>query len=134
VIIIGGGISGTAAAWELAREGNSVMLLESRTLAAMASGWTLGGVRQSGRDPAELPLARAAVGIWADLSELLRADVGYRRHGNLRLARSEAEAEVIRKLVTQQSTRDLELHFLDATPIRLPRSTPLPAPRGGTAW
>ena len=37
----------------------------------MASGWTLGGVRQSGRDPAELPLARAAVEIWGGLAETL---------------------------------------------------------------
>jgi len=37
----------------------------------MASGWTLGGVRQSGRDPVELPLARAAVAIWAGLREAL---------------------------------------------------------------
>ena len=115
MIIIGGGISGTAAAWELVREGHSVLLLEARTLAAMASGWTLGGVRQSGRDPAELPLARAAVGIWAKLSAVLGADVGYRQRGNLRLARSDAEAEVIRKLVAQQSARDLELHFLDGS-------------------
>ena len=61
VVIVGGGISGAAAAYEIARAGHSVTLFEARSLAAMASGWTLGGVRQSGRDPAELPLAKAAV-------------------------------------------------------------------------
>jgi sarcosine oxidase subunit beta len=113
VIIVGGGISGTAAAWELASEGHSVTLLEARSLAAMASGWTLAGVRQSGRDPAELPLARSAVDIWAGLSQALGADVGYRRGGNLRLARDEAEAGVIRDLVDEQRALGLELEFIE---------------------
>ena len=112
-IIVGGGISGCAAAFELAGEGHSVTLLEARELAGMASGWTLGGVRQSGRDPAELPLARAAVRLWSELDQRLGAEVGYRRGGNLRLARDEAEVEVIRALVESQRAAGLELEFLD---------------------
>jgi sarcosine oxidase, subunit beta len=45
VVVIGGGISGTAAAYELARSGAEVTLLEQGSLASMASGWTLAGVR-----------------------------------------------------------------------------------------
>src|SRR5450755_5115276 len=102
IVIIGGGITGAAAAAELAREGQAVTLIDKLGIAAMASGWTLGGIRQSGRDPAELPLARAAVAIWGELAETLGADVEYRRGGNLRLARTPAEAEVIRELVLAQ--------------------------------
>jgi len=112
IIIIGGGITGTAAAAELARESHAVTLIEKHGIAAMASGWTLGGVRQSGRDPAELPLARAAVAIWGGLAETLGADVEYRRSGNLRLARTPAEVDVIRALVSTQQALGLELHFL----------------------
>jgi sarcosine oxidase subunit beta len=112
IIIIGGGITGVAAAAELAREGQAVTLIEKRSIAAMASGWTLGGVRQSGRDPAELPLARAAVAMWGELAETLDADVEYRRTGNLRLARTPAEVDIIRALVQAQQTLGLELHFL----------------------
>ena len=66
VIIVGGGISGTATAYELARNDVNVTLLERGELASMASGWTLAGVRQSGRHPSELPLAAAAVARWPE--------------------------------------------------------------------
>lgn len=112
VIIVGGGISGATAAYEIARAGHSVTLFEARSLAAMASGWTLGGVRQSGRDPAELPLAKAAIARWSGLDEELDAETGYRRHGNLRLARTEAEVEIIRDLVVEQRKLGLEIDYL----------------------
>lgn len=112
VVIIGGGISGTAAAYELARAGVRVTLLERGSLASMASGWTLAGVRQSGRHPAEMPLAMAAVGRWAELGEELGADVEYRRQGNLRLARSPEEVPIIADMVAEQRSLGLDLDFL----------------------
>lgn len=112
IVIIGGGITGTAAADALAREGHAVTLIEKNGIAAMASGRTLGGVRQSGRHPAELPLARAAVEQWAGLSDRLGVDVDYRRRGNLRLARTPAEVAVIRELVESQRAQGLDLDLL----------------------
>src|SRR5215211_1785749 len=112
VVIIGGGISGTAAAYELARAGAKITLLERGSLANMASGWTLAGVRQSGRHPAELPLASAAVARWEHLGEELGADVEYRREGNLRLARSPEEAPVIQAIVAEQRDLGLDLTYL----------------------
>ena len=115
VVVIGGGISGTAAAYELARSGASVTLVERGTLASMASGWTLAGVRQSGRHPAELPLARAAVARWERLADELDADVEYRQDGNLRLARSPDEVPTIRRIVEEQRALGLDLAFLPDT-------------------
>jgi sarcosine oxidase subunit beta len=112
IIVIGGGITGAATALRLAEEGRRVTLLERRAIAGMASGWTLAGVRQSGRDPAELPLARAAVALWPTLKERLDADVEYRQHGNLRLARTPAEIEAIRALVDRHAAEGLDLSFL----------------------
>lgn len=116
VVVIGGGITGAAAAYELAKAGVDVLMVERHGLAAMASGWTLGGVRQSGRDPAELPLARAAVEIWAGLDAELDGDTGYRRRGNLRLARSDEEAARLRVMVAEQRALGLDLEFLDGLP------------------
>jgi sarcosine oxidase subunit beta len=114
VIIIGGGISGTATAWELASHGVRTTLLEAGELAGMASGWTLAGVRQSGRHPAELPLAQAAVRRWAALAgELGVADVEYRQHGNLRLALTEDDIPAIRQVVDDGVAAGIEMRFLD---------------------
>jgi sarcosine oxidase, subunit beta len=111
VIVIGGGISGTATAYELARRGARVTLLERGDLASMASGWTLAGVRQSGRHPAELPLAQAAVARWSHLADELDADVEYRQHGNLRLARTEAEIPVIEQVVRDGIAAGIPMEF-----------------------
>lgn len=112
IIIIGGGITGCAAAWNLAIRGHRVTLIEKSRIAAMASGWTLGGVRQSGRHRAELALAQAAVMAWPGLAEELGHETGYARRGNLRLARSPAEAQAICKLVADQNRLGLDLAFL----------------------
>jgi sarcosine oxidase subunit beta len=112
VVIVGGGISGTAAAYELARAGASVTLFEKGELASMASGWTLAGVRQSGRHPLELPLARAAVRRWTALGPELEADLEYRQDGNLRLARGPDEIAVIARLVDEQRALGLGIEFL----------------------
>ena len=111
-VVVGAGISGAATAYQLARDGLSVTLIDRFQPAAMASGWTLAGVRQSGRDPAELPLARAAVALWATLDEELDAPTHYRRSGNLRVARDEAEIAMIREVVRSQSAAGLDITLL----------------------
>jgi sarcosine oxidase, subunit beta len=118
VLIIGAGITGLATALALAEEGVSVSVVDAYGPAAMASGWTLAGVRQSGRDPAELELAREAVAMWADLDARLGAPTGYRRSGNLRLARNEAEAEVIRTLVETQASAGLDIVLIQGAELR----------------
>jgi sarcosine oxidase, subunit beta len=117
VVIVGAGISGAAAAYELATAGLSVILIDRYGPAAMASGWTLAGVRQSGRHPAELPLARQAVALWQDLAERLDAPTHYRQGGNLRLARTPDECAVIARLVQEQSTAGLDLSLIDAQQV-----------------
>ena len=118
VVIVGAGITGCATALALAEAGARVEVIERYRPAAMASGWTLAGVRQSGRDPAELLLARTAVEIWQTLDTRLEAPTGYRQGGNLRLARTESEAETISNLVKSQTTAGLPMELLDSHQAR----------------
>ncbi len=112
VVVIGAGITGCATAWALAGEGLRIVVVDRFGPAAMGSGWTLAGIRQSGRDPAELPLAIAATKVWETLHEELGAPTHYTRSGNLRLARDETEYAQIRSMVADQAARGLELTFL----------------------
>ncbi|MCL6707868.1 FAD-binding oxidoreductase [Pseudomonas sp. R2.Fl] len=116
VAVVGAGITGCATAYSLAKSGARVILIDRFGPAAMASGWTLAGVRQSGRHPAELPLAIEAVGIWQTLHEELGAAIHYIRRGNLRLARNETEYGLIKTMVAEQQALGLDLSFLPDNP------------------
>ncbi len=85
-VIVGGGVYGVGVAWELAKRGAEVLVLEARQIAAGASGG-LGkrGVRANGRDLRELPLMRVAYELWPVLEEQIGAPTGYERVGNLHL-------------------------------------------------
>ena len=60
IVVVGGGIIGTACAFELADRGASVTLLEKDELAAGASGRNLGYLDTS-KDPVLAPLARRSL-------------------------------------------------------------------------
>ncbi len=84
-VVVGGGVLGLSSAYELARRGLSVVLVESGYVGGRQSGRNLGFVRQQGRAPAELPMMMAANQRWQGLSHELGADVEWRMGGNLRL-------------------------------------------------
>lgn len=90
VIIIGGGIIGCAAAYYIRKKGYSVIVLEgSPHIGNGGSSRNGGGVRQSGRDPRELPLAMYAIKhLWPALSDELEVDCEYHQDGNLRLGKT----------------------------------------------
>lgn len=66
VVVVGGGIVGAACAYELARAGASVTLLEREELAAGASGRN-NGLWVTPTDPQLLPMARASLGRYLEL-------------------------------------------------------------------
>src|SRR5438132_7678366 len=92
VLIIGGGVMGSAIAYHVARQGRQVLVVErsEEVASAPAASWaSAGGVRRQGRHPAEAKLAVEAIERW----RTLEAGVQYRRGGNLLLAETDAEAE-----------------------------------------
>ena len=106
IVVIGGGIVGVATARALARRRLRVVLVEKDRIAAQQSGRNWGFVRTQYRDPAELPLAVEALGLWSDLAlELGPEAVGWRRTGCIFLA--EDEAELARFRHWQEECRDV---------------------------
>ena len=91
VLIVGAGGAGSSAALHLAQRGARVILLERGLIGGQASGVNFGGVRQQGRHPAELPIARRSREIWARLPAMLGTDCEFTVTGHLKLARNESE-------------------------------------------
>jgi glycine/D-amino acid oxidase-like deaminating enzyme len=91
-VVVGGGVLGLSSAYELARRGLSVVLVESGRVGGRQSGRNLGFVRQQGRAPAELPMMMAANQRWRGLAGELGSDVEWRMGGNLRLTNDPEQA------------------------------------------
>lgn len=139
VVVVGGGIVGTAAAAFLAEGGASVLLVERDTVAAGASGRNSGVVQQP-FDRALAPLYRDTV---REYRRLAQADVGFawadEPAGLLLVARDEAtveaEAAAIRKtqprllveVLDPEATRRLEPALAGGVwACRVPTGHPVP--------
>lgn len=121
-IVIGAGIAGSSIAFRLAQKGQKVILLDKGRVGEEASGRNAGGVRQQMRAPAELPLAMESIKIWGNMRDELDCDVGYRRGGNLRVARSEEEFRSYHKTMKQEQVMGLGVELLSPDDTR--RLTP----------
>jgi sarcosine oxidase subunit beta len=86
VAIIGGGLIGLATAFEARQHGLSVRVIEAARCGRHASSASAGGVRSLNRHMAEIPLARASLGVWRGLAARLGHDVGFVPSGQMRLA------------------------------------------------
>jgi glycine/D-amino acid oxidase-like deaminating enzyme len=69
VVIVGAGVSGLSSAYELAKAGVDVLVVERGFLTQEQSGRNPGGIRQIGRDINEMPLIVAAMQQWHGLEE-----------------------------------------------------------------
>lgn len=114
IIIIGGGIIGNATAYYLAKKGCSVLVLEkSDHMGNGGSSRNGGGVRQSGRDKRELPLAMyGAKHLWPVLSQELGMDVEYYQKGNLRLGKTEGHMKILKGLADNAASLGLDVSMI----------------------
>ena len=120
VIIVGGGVIGCATAYYLAKAGTSVIVLEgSDHIGNGGSSRNGGGVRQSGRDPRELPLAMYGIrNLWPHLSEELETDCEYHQDGNLRLGKTEKHREILEGLADRARACGLDVRMIDGDEVR----------------
>lgn len=120
VIIIGSGVIGCATAYYLAKKGTAVIVLDKdENIGNGGSARNGGGVRQSGRDPRELPLAMYAVNnLWPTLSEELGVNVEYHKEGNLRLGKTEHHLEILQGLTDRATACGLDVRMIDGAEVR----------------
>jgi glycine oxidase len=119
VLIIGGGIMGTASAWDLAAAGAQVTVLERSVPGAEASSAAAGilGAQAEAHAPGPMTdLCLASRARYRKFSAALLAetqiDVGYRECGVLRVAFARADAAELKRAVAWQRTRKLTVSAL----------------------
>lgn len=120
VVIIGGGIVGCATAYNLAKRGmTDIIVLEQKEIGNGGSCRNAGGVRQSARDPKELPLAMHAVAnIWPTLGEELGCNVEYVQKGNLRLGLTEKHRSILESHVKKSTDVGLDVWMVSGDEAR----------------
>ncbi|HEY0465734.1 MAG TPA: glycine oxidase ThiO [Polyangiaceae bacterium] len=141
VLIIGGGIMGTSAAWELAQHGVRCLVLERSVPGAEASSAAAGilGAQAEAHAPGpmtELCLAsRARYAKFATtLSKETRIDVGYRPCGVLRVGFDRARVAELTRAVAWQSKRRLLVERLAARELRALEPALSPKLSGGVRF
>ena len=134
VLIIGGGIMGTSAAWELAAHGAKVVVLERSVPGAEASSAAAGilGAQAEAHAPgamAELCLASRARyrKFAATLTNETQIDVGYRECGVLQVAFARAGAAKLGAAAAWQKRRRLTVESL--SPAGLAKHEPALSPK-----
>lgn len=118
-LVIGGGIVGAAASWELARMGARPVLLEAERLAFGASGRNLGYLWVHTRRPGpELDLVMWTRRHLAEIAEELEADFELRANGGLIYCFTEAQHAVLANFVERRRADGVEMEMLDGDAAR----------------
>lgn len=123
VIVIGGGVFGCSITYRLAKQGRQVLLLESRGLAAGASGRN-GGMTGAGSSlhsaagRAVSAITMANLALMHGIEEELGADIQLRLPGTLDVATTDEQLRDLQDGIEPQRAAGSEVHLLDAHEAR----------------
>jgi sarcosine oxidase, subunit beta len=117
VVIIGGGVNGCSIAYNLAKKGLDVVLLETNYLASGATGACGAGIRQQWSTKENASLAIQSVKIFEQLSGALGQDIEFRQGGYLIAVHDEKEMQQAEKNVAMQRSLGLKVDILGAEEI-----------------
>ena len=113
IVIAGAGIVGAACAWEFAKAGLSVFIVEPAEIGGGATAAGMGHIVAMDDSDAQFALTRSSQQLWDDLVDELPADAQFTRSGTLWVASDDEEmAEVVRKQNYYQ-TRNVNAEVLD---------------------
>jgi glycine/D-amino acid oxidase-like deaminating enzyme len=115
---VGGGIVGAACAWEAARAGLRVVVIERSVIGGGATAAGMGHIVVMDDSEAQFALTNYSQQLWQEIAPALPSEVEYEECGTLWVAADEEEmAEVQRKVVFYR-TRGVAVEVLDAEALR----------------
>lgn len=132
VLVIGGGLTGTATAYFLARGGADVLLLERFDLNTQASGCNAGSIHaQIPHEPFVLngeswarafaptiPLMMDSIALWSDLQDEIGPSLGVTITGGLIVAETESQFAAVRAKAALERQHGLPVDVLDRQELR----------------
>lgn len=129
-LIIGGGLLGTATAFNLAEEGLSVLLVEKGQINGVASSQNAGSLHfqleyrmiENGEDAARkaaeaMPLHLDAMARWDTVEQALDTPIGVKRTGGLMVAETAAQVSVLEQKAALERASGLDVELLDRTAV-----------------
>jgi len=118
VLVVGGGIIGSAIAYYLAKEGVQVGLIERGDFASGTSSACDGAVLAIDKMPGpDTQMALESQKLFAELISELDYDINYVQRGSVLAVEDERQAEVARHLVQQQQACGLQMHYLEGNDV-----------------
>lgn len=121
IMIIGGGIAGSATAYYLTRAKHEVMLVERQEIACEASGLNAGTTWANGWGNApdlETTLGMGSLEIMQTLQLDLGLPIEFRQSGSLKLIRTEAEYAYAEQKMRTLTAAGYDVRLLDARTLR----------------
>jgi glycine/D-amino acid oxidase-like deaminating enzyme len=118
ILIIGGGIMGTSAAFFLSKRNVEVMLFDKSGIGREASGSNAGTMAIQNKKIRLVPYVRESHRIWASYQEAMGDEIEFRQPGGLRIAEDSQQLQTLRESVEQQKSLGIELELLTAEELK----------------
>lgn len=117
VVIVGGGIEGTAAAWALSQRGvTDVVVLERNTVASGMTGKSSGIVRCHYGVSSLAAMATVGLEVFEKAEEIFGTDIGFRQTGYV-VGVGEPNAESLRKSLAAQRAVGVQTEEIDRAEV-----------------
>lgn len=97
IIVVGGGVIGTSAAYYLSKTGAKVILVDRQDIASGTSSRCDGNIVVHDMLPYQIPFARKAQDLFPGLADEISYDIEWKRRGSVLLIDTELEYEVAQK-------------------------------------
>jgi sarcosine oxidase subunit beta len=118
VVIVGGGVIGTSAAFHLAEAGAGVVLLERGQLGSGSTCRAAGGVRTQFSDALNVEIARRSLGAFRDFDRRPGWEIDLKQVGYLFVLSRQADLEAFERSMALQRSYGLRVEMLSAAEVR----------------
>jgi glycine/D-amino acid oxidase-like deaminating enzyme len=131
IVIVGAGIVGAACAWECARGGLKVLLLERHQIGGGTTGAGMGHIVVMDDSEAQFALTSYSRRLWNELAESLPSEVEYDPCGTLWVAADQEEMAEVKRKQAYYSERGVKVEVLDSTALQSAEPNLRPGLAGG---